>query len=84
MNQGMVASVIGKFTNTSAHTSYLFLVKEQSSTVAFRNRSCTTKLTRLNPSRFAAPEDPFSEPPPGAGRARHYILTAEIPSTFNR
>jgi len=28
MNQGMVASVIGKFANTSAHTSYLLLVKE--------------------------------------------------------
>jgi hypothetical protein len=28
MYQGMVASVIGKFTNTSAHTSYLFLVKD--------------------------------------------------------
>ena len=28
MNQGMVASVDGKFTNASAHTSYLYLVKE--------------------------------------------------------
>jgi hypothetical protein len=27
MYQGMVASVIGKFANTSAHTSYLYLVK---------------------------------------------------------
>jgi hypothetical protein len=27
MYQGMVASVIGKFANTSAHTSYLFIVK---------------------------------------------------------
>jgi hypothetical protein len=29
MNQGMVASVIGIFANTSAHTSYLFLVKDR-------------------------------------------------------
>jgi len=28
MNQGMVAFEIGKFTNTSAHTSYLCVVKE--------------------------------------------------------
>ena len=28
MNQGMVASNIGIITNTSAHTSYLYLVKQ--------------------------------------------------------
>jgi hypothetical protein len=53
MNQGMVASVIGKFTNTSAHTSYLFLVKEHFSTIAFRNRPRTSKTARLNP--FGSP-----------------------------
>jgi hypothetical protein len=53
MYQGMVASVIGKFTNTSAHTSYLFLVKEHFPTAAFRDRPRTSKIARLNP--FGSP-----------------------------
>ena len=44
MNQGMVASVIGKFTNTSAHTSYLYLVKEPIQRLRF-----ATVPTQANP-----------------------------------
>jgi hypothetical protein len=52
----MVAFVNGKFTNASAHTSYLYLVKEQF-------KGCVsqpvphTQPTRLKPSRIAAPVD---------------------------
>jgi hypothetical protein len=40
MYQGMVASVIGKFANTSAHTSYLFFVKDH-----FHD-TCISQLSR--------------------------------------
>ena len=50
MNQGMVASVIGKFTNTSAHTSYLYFVKEL---FPYKQKPAA------QPSRFAAPADSF-------------------------
>ena len=44
----MVASVNDKFINVSAHTSYLYLVKERISKTTFRDQSRTTK-PQLNP-----------------------------------
>jgi len=54
----MVASVNGKFTNASAHTSYLILLK---------NIPTTKKTPRLNPFRMAVPEDPFQNLHPVLG-----------------
>ena len=86
MNQGMVAFVNGKFTNASAHTSYLILLKnlrlpELAFANPFRRRSPSfqiarkrfascyrphpnTNKTAVQPFRFTAPEDSFSESPP--------------------
>jgi hypothetical protein len=47
MNQGMVASVIGKFTNTSAHTSYLSLVKEPAPAWSRLFSHCENRATAL-------------------------------------
>ena len=51
----MVAFVNNKFINVSAHTSYLYLVKEQ-----FKDhisRSVPHNRTAAKPSRIAAPDD---------------------------
>jgi hypothetical protein len=57
----MVAFVNDKFTNASAHTSYLYLVKEPghlSMTNTDRiSRSVPHKKTAAKPSRIAAPVD---------------------------
>jgi hypothetical protein len=64
MNQGMVAFIDGKFINASAHTSYLYLVKERSYGRLSRPHPHEQNL-RLNPFRFAAPVDSVSESDPG-------------------
>jgi hypothetical protein len=73
MYQGMVASVIGKFTNTSAHTSYLFLVKDpfpdsRVSPLSPAQKTCGSTISVCH-------DGFFSNRSPGAGRAAHYILT---------
>jgi len=66
MNQGMVAFIDGKFTNASAHTSYLYLVKELLLRLLFATAPARAKAA-ARPFRFAAPEDSFSESAPGLG-----------------
>jgi len=70
----MVAFVNGKFTNASAHTSYLILLKN---IPAIKN----TAAESVSDDRFGR----FTtESPPGAGRARHYIWTSCRPSIYIR
>ena len=80
----MVASVNDKFINVSAHTSYLYLVKERISTDCI-SRSVPHNETAAKPSRIAAPDDSEnSESPPGAGRAAHYTMGPKTPSIQNQ
>jgi len=67
----MVAFVNGKFTNASAHTSYLILLKNMAHNK--KHRGCIHFGWPLRKTRF-------SESPPGAGRARHYIWSSSWPS----
>jgi hypothetical protein len=87
MNQGMVASVFGKFTNTSAHTSYLSLLKSigrHPSTARKRFASFYhpyTSKAAAQPFRFTALEDAFSESPPCYGRG--CFIIADSQNTVN-
>ena len=63
MNQGMVAFIDGKFINASAHTSYLYLVKELFQRLLFAAVPAQAKAA-AQPFRFTAPVDSFSESAP--------------------
>jgi len=81
----MVAFVNGKSTNASAHTSYLYLVKELDHFPVIQpvciSQSVPHNNTAAKPSRIAAPDDSEnSESPPGAGRAAHYTWESKSPS----